>query len=176
MVRDKHVVTMKHYWEVDIGLSESAKNLTLDDLQIDWFGAMSRPSQQQLGFLFSIGIRGLHEPKVNNSKRQRLLDLGPWTVSIDKNVRHCPLSKSASWPLGVIFKVKKRAVHPSNIILTRQLSFQFSSQSDCYNSTSTNVLYCAYKQWSWFHEVFFLVLLKSNAILMFFYFNIMIVQ
>jgi len=25
MVRDKHVVTMKHYWEVDIGLSESAK-------------------------------------------------------------------------------------------------------------------------------------------------------
>jgi len=25
MVRDKHVVTMKHVWEVDIGLSESVK-------------------------------------------------------------------------------------------------------------------------------------------------------
>jgi len=25
MVRDKHMVTMKHYWEVVIGLSESAK-------------------------------------------------------------------------------------------------------------------------------------------------------
>ncbi len=25
MVQDKHMVTMKHYWEVDIGLLESAK-------------------------------------------------------------------------------------------------------------------------------------------------------
>ena len=25
MVQDKHVVTMKHYLEVDVGLSESAK-------------------------------------------------------------------------------------------------------------------------------------------------------
>ncbi len=25
MVQDKHVVTMKHLWEVDIGLSESVK-------------------------------------------------------------------------------------------------------------------------------------------------------
>ena len=33
MVQDKHMVTMKHYWEVDIGLLESAKNLTLDDLE-----------------------------------------------------------------------------------------------------------------------------------------------
>jgi len=33
MVRDKHVVTMKHLWEVDIGLSESIKkNFTPDDL------------------------------------------------------------------------------------------------------------------------------------------------
>ncbi len=31
LVRDKHVVT-KHLWEVDIGLSESLKNLTPDDL------------------------------------------------------------------------------------------------------------------------------------------------
>ncbi len=30
------------------------KKLTLDDLQIDLFGAMSRPSQQQLGFLYLI--------------------------------------------------------------------------------------------------------------------------
>ena len=90
MVRNKHVVTMKHYWEVDIGLSESAKKFDLgwpwtghfkvtkmkiaygvssvkdgsklaigrilcsfDDLDRgkDWFGGMSRPSQQQLGFL-----------------------------------------------------------------------------------------------------------------------------
>ena len=29
MVRDKHVITMKHYWEVDIGLSESAKKIDL---------------------------------------------------------------------------------------------------------------------------------------------------
>ncbi len=33
MVRDKHMVTMKHYWEVDIGLSESVNNLTVDDLK-----------------------------------------------------------------------------------------------------------------------------------------------
>ncbi len=33
MVQDKHMVTMKHYWEVDIGLLESAQNLTLDDLE-----------------------------------------------------------------------------------------------------------------------------------------------
>ncbi len=39
-VRDMHMVTMKHYWEVDIGLSESAKNLTLDDLDLD--GIISR--------------------------------------------------------------------------------------------------------------------------------------
>ena len=32
-VRDRLMVTMKHYWEVDIGLSESAKNATLDDLE-----------------------------------------------------------------------------------------------------------------------------------------------
>ena len=33
MLREKHVVTMKHYWEVDIGLSESAQNLTLNDIE-----------------------------------------------------------------------------------------------------------------------------------------------
>ncbi len=33
-VRDRHMVIMKHYWEVDVGLSESAKNLTLDDLEM----------------------------------------------------------------------------------------------------------------------------------------------
>ncbi len=34
MVRDKHMVSMKHYWEVDVGLTESAKkNLTMDDLE-----------------------------------------------------------------------------------------------------------------------------------------------
>ncbi len=33
MVLDKHVVTMKHYREAVIGLSESAKKLTLDDLE-----------------------------------------------------------------------------------------------------------------------------------------------
>ncbi len=32
MVRDKRVVTMKQLREVDIGLSESTKNLTPDDL------------------------------------------------------------------------------------------------------------------------------------------------
>ncbi len=29
MVQDKHVVTMKHYWEVDIGHSESANKFDL---------------------------------------------------------------------------------------------------------------------------------------------------
>ncbi len=38
MVPDKHVVTMKHIWEVDIGLSEPVKNLTPDDLD----GVISR--------------------------------------------------------------------------------------------------------------------------------------
>ena len=33
MVQDKHVVTMKHCWEVDIGLSDPQKNLTLDDIE-----------------------------------------------------------------------------------------------------------------------------------------------
>ncbi len=32
-VRDRHMVTMKHYWEVEVGPSESAKNLTLGDLE-----------------------------------------------------------------------------------------------------------------------------------------------
>ena len=32
------MVTMKHYWEVDIGVSESAKKLTSDDLD----GVISR--------------------------------------------------------------------------------------------------------------------------------------
>ena len=35
---DRPMVTMKHYWEVDIGLSESAKKLTSDDLD----GVISR--------------------------------------------------------------------------------------------------------------------------------------
>ena len=33
LVLDKHVVTMKHLWEVDIELSESAKKLNLDDFE-----------------------------------------------------------------------------------------------------------------------------------------------
>jgi hypothetical protein len=33
MVRDTHVITMKYYWKVDIGHSESAKNWTLDYLE-----------------------------------------------------------------------------------------------------------------------------------------------
>ena len=33
MLRAKHVVSMKHCWEVDIRLSKSAKHLTLDDLE-----------------------------------------------------------------------------------------------------------------------------------------------
>ncbi len=40
LVRYKHVVTMKHL-EVDIGLSESIKNLTPDDLD----GVISRSQQ-----------------------------------------------------------------------------------------------------------------------------------
>ncbi len=33
IVQDMHMVTMKHYWEVDIELSESTTKLTLDDLE-----------------------------------------------------------------------------------------------------------------------------------------------
>ncbi len=32
------------------------------DLQLDWFGAMSRPSQQQLGFLLDMH-NALHKPE-----------------------------------------------------------------------------------------------------------------
>ena len=34
VVRDKDVVTTKRYWEVDIRLSESAKKLIFDDLEV----------------------------------------------------------------------------------------------------------------------------------------------
>ena len=33
MVRDRPMVTMRHCWEVDIGLSESAKIFGMDDLE-----------------------------------------------------------------------------------------------------------------------------------------------
>ena len=54
------MVTMRHYWEVDIGLSESAK-MTLDDLEeVTWkCHEKGGPSQQQLGFLLFIGTLGL---------------------------------------------------------------------------------------------------------------------
>ena len=65
-VRDRHMVTMKHYWEVDIGLSESAKNrpwMTFSKVQIE-------------RSILTVAPR----PK----------------ASIDKNVHRCPLNESAS--------------------------------------------------------------------------------
>ena len=38
MVRVKHVANMKRLWKVDIELSESAKNLTLGDLERSYQG------------------------------------------------------------------------------------------------------------------------------------------
>ena len=66
-VRDRHVVTMKHYWEVDIGLSESANNLTLDDLDGSFQGHESEN----------------HPYRLNS-------------YSYEQNVHHCQLGRSAS--------------------------------------------------------------------------------
>ena len=71
MVWDKHVVTMKHYWEVDICLSESANKF---DLGWPWRGHF----------------------KVTKVKMAR--------IAYGQNVHRCSLSKSASWPLEVIWR------------------------------------------------------------------------
>ena len=81
------MVSMRHYWEVDIGLSESAKNLTLDDLE-------------------KVILRSWKWKWPVSSKR---LLLGPGGQS-EQNVHHCRLTKSAPWPLtwsdllGVIWR------------------------------------------------------------------------
>jgi len=41
MVRDKHVVTIKHLREVDVGLSDSVKNLTRVTLTASFQGHVS---------------------------------------------------------------------------------------------------------------------------------------
>ena len=83
-----HMVTMELYWEVDIGLSESAKKSTLGDLE----EVISRSRKWKLPV---------------SSKRLLLY----WSrVPMNKNVHRCPFNKSASclltfdldWPLGVI--------------------------------------------------------------------------
>jgi len=48
MVRDKHMITIKHYWEVDIGLLESAKNLMSDDLDGSFEGHESENGPYRL--------------------------------------------------------------------------------------------------------------------------------
>ena len=34
MVRDRRTISMKHYWEIDIGLSEPENKFTLDNLGV----------------------------------------------------------------------------------------------------------------------------------------------
>jgi len=70
---------MKHYWEVDIGLSESARKF---DLGWPWTGHF----------------------KVTKVKMARIvLSVAPMPkVHIDTNVHHHTVSKSASWPLTLI--------------------------------------------------------------------------
>ena len=72
---EMHMVTMKHYWEVDIGLSESAKKF---DLGWPWRGHF----------------------KVTKVKMARIIStVAPRPgVPIDKYVHHCPTNKSAPWP------------------------------------------------------------------------------
>jgi hypothetical protein len=78
-VWDRPMVTMRHYWEVDIGLSESANKF---DLGWPWRGHF----------------------KVMKVKMARIV----WTVDrwprvpIDKKCSPCPASKSAPWPLTLI--------------------------------------------------------------------------
>ncbi len=45
MARGRHIVTMKHLWEVDIGLSEPHTNLTLDDLDVTRKGQQGQRSR-----------------------------------------------------------------------------------------------------------------------------------
>ncbi len=74
-MRVRPVITMKHYWEVDVGLSESAKNLTLGDLA---------------------GLSQGHESE-NRAWRRYDCSYRPMVHRpIDKNVHRCSLSKSAS--------------------------------------------------------------------------------
>ncbi len=42
------MITMKQYWEVDVGLSESAKNLMLDDLEEVFQGHDSKSDPYRL--------------------------------------------------------------------------------------------------------------------------------
>ncbi len=70
-VRDRHMVTMKHYWEVDIGLSESAKKLTSDDLDEVISSRESQSGPYRLN-----GCSWVHD-------------------AYEKNVHHCQLSKNA---------------------------------------------------------------------------------
>ena len=74
MVRDKHGVTMKHQWEVDTGLSESAKN----DLGRPWRGHFKVTKVKMARIVLTVAPR----PRVPKNK----------------NVNHCPINKSASWP------------------------------------------------------------------------------
>ena len=69
-------VTMKHYWKVDIGLSESANK-------------------------FDLGWPWRWHFKVMKLKMSRIvLTVAPRpSVPKDKSVCHCPVNKSAPWPL-----------------------------------------------------------------------------
>ncbi len=70
---------MKHYWEVDIGLSESANKF---DLGWPWRGHFKVMKVKLTRIVLAVAPR-------------------PW-VHINKNVHHCPINKSASWSLALI--------------------------------------------------------------------------
>jgi hypothetical protein len=75
-VRDRPMVTMRHYWEVDVDLSESAKQF---DLGWPWQGHF-KVMKVKMEHIFSTVA-----PRPG--------------VPIDKYVYNCPVNKSAPWPL-----------------------------------------------------------------------------
>ena len=96
MVRDKHLVTMKHLWEVYIGLSESINK-------------------------FNSGWPWLRHLKVTKVKIKRgvLTVASRPILSIDKmfTIAHLVKLRHDLWPWVTFrahLKVTKRAVHPSN--------------------------------------------------------------
>jgi len=117
MVRDKHVVTMKHLREVDVGLSNSVKNLTPCDLD----GIISRSRKWKSGVASKsllLGPRCLLTKMFNIAHLVKLRhDLWPWTTFRGR------------------LKVRKRAVHPSNSWASCYLLFT-SGTDPCKPSTS----------------------------------------
>ena len=70
-VQDRHMVTMKHYWEVDIGLSNLTLYLLKGHLKVTKVTIEFRPAEPRISVGGTLSIRPSATPAVNAQRRLR---------------------------------------------------------------------------------------------------------